>query len=201
MPEATTTTTTDTTTDAGDANNGAANGAANGAGGEPKTFTQEELDRIVGERLARERSKLGDVDDLRRKAAEYDKLSEAQKTELEKAVDRTRQETEKTVRAEERDRWLSVLRRSEVRAAAAGKLADPEDAVRFLDLDTLEVDDEGRLDEKKVAAAIDELVKTKPYLGANGTRQRTDFDAGPRTPAPGGEDVNARIRQAAGLRT
>jgi len=56
--------------------------------------------------------------------------------------------------------------RSEIRAAAAGKLADPKDALTFLDLSQFEVDDNGEVDSEEVADAIDELVKNKPYLAA-----------------------------------
>lgn len=56
--------------------------------------------------------------------------------------------------------------RAEVKAAAAGKLADPADAYKFLDLDQFEVDDDGNVDSDEVADAIDELIKNKPYLAA-----------------------------------
>lgn len=53
-----------------------------------KTFTQEELNAIVGERLARDREKYADYDLLKKKAAEFDKIEEASKTELEKATEK-----------------------------------------------------------------------------------------------------------------
>lgn len=56
--------------------------------------------------------------------------------------------------------------RAEVKAAAAGKLADPADAFKFLDLDQFEVDDDGNVDSDEVADAIDDLIKSKPYLAA-----------------------------------
>lgn len=56
--------------------------------------------------------------------------------------------------------------RSEVRAAAAGKLADPKDALTFLDLDQFEVDEDGQVDEDEIADAITDLIKSKPYLAA-----------------------------------
>ncbi|MGW2985452.1 hypothetical protein [Streptomyces goshikiensis] len=56
--------------------------------------------------------------------------------------------------------------RSEVKAAAKGVLADPADAYKFLDLDQFEVDEDGNLDEDEVAEAIQDLIKTKPYLAA-----------------------------------
>jgi len=49
-----------------------------------RTFTQAELDQIIAKRL----SKYSDYDDAKTKAAEFDKLAEAQKTELQKAQER-----------------------------------------------------------------------------------------------------------------
>jgi len=60
------------------------------------------------------------------------------------------------------------LVKAEVKAAAAGKLADPADAHRFLDLSAFEVDDDGNVDADEVADAIDDLLKSKPYLAAQG---------------------------------
>lgn len=55
---------------------------------EIKTFTQEELDHIVGERLAREREKYSDYDALKDKASRLDELEEASKTELQKMTEK-----------------------------------------------------------------------------------------------------------------
>lgn len=55
---------------------------------ENKSFTQAELNEIVKERLTRERSKYADYEDLKRKAAEFDRIEEASKSELEKATER-----------------------------------------------------------------------------------------------------------------
>lgn len=56
--------------------------------------------------------------------------------------------------------------KAEIRAAAASKLADPRDALRFLDLDAFEVDDDGEVDAEEIADAIEDLLKNKPYLAA-----------------------------------
>jgi hypothetical protein len=61
--------------------------------------------------------------------------------------------------------------RSEVKAAAGQKLADPADAVRLLDLSQFEVDDDGNVDEDEIADAIDDLLKKKPYLAAQGGKR------------------------------
>ena len=54
-----------------------------------ETFTQEQVDAIVKDRLSREREKYKDYADLKNKAAEYDKQQEANKSELQKALDKS----------------------------------------------------------------------------------------------------------------
>ncbi|WP_236539722.1 hypothetical protein [Spiractinospora alimapuensis] len=61
--------------------------------------------------------------------------------------------------------------RAEVRAAAAGKLSDPKDALKFLDLDGFEVDGDGGVDADEIADAIDDLITNKPYLAAATARR------------------------------
>ncbi|MFD7429045.1 hypothetical protein ACFV6Z_18660 [Streptomyces sp. NPDC059818] len=61
--------------------------------------------------------------------------------------------------------------RAEVKAAAKGVLADPADAYKFLDLDQFEVDGNGDLDSEEVTEAIEELIKSKPYLAAAPARR------------------------------
>lgn len=58
--------------------------------------------------------------------------------------------------------------KAEVRAVAAGKLADPADALNFIDLDDFEVGEDGDVDQDEIAEAIDDLLRRKPYLAAQG---------------------------------
>ena len=51
-------------------------------------FTQADLDRIVQDRLSREREKYGDYDALKAKAAKFDQIEEESKSELQKATER-----------------------------------------------------------------------------------------------------------------
>lgn len=60
-----------------------------------KTFTQAELDAIVKDRLKRDREKYADYDALKEKAAKFDEIEAANKTELEKATEQV-----KTLQAE-----------------------------------------------------------------------------------------------------
>lgn len=136
------------------------------------------------------------------------RLQARDKTKLEKELDDFRKanmtETERRleeVRAEERKNALSLVNdriiRAEVRAVAGGKLADPMDAVRLLDLSKFEVDNDGNVDAGKISKAIDELLKAKPYLGGNKQPGRLPgADAG-KAPV-GATSMNDLIRSALG---
>lgn len=50
--------------------------------------TQEDLDKIIGARLDRERKKYAGFEDLKAKAEKYDAIEEGQKTELQKLQER-----------------------------------------------------------------------------------------------------------------
>lgn len=146
-----------------------------------KTFTQADLDRIVADRLARQKAQFGDYDALKAKAAEFDALAEQQKSDAEKAVDAARREGRSEALKAANDRLL----KAEVRAAAAQKLADPADAVRLLDLASFAVGDDGEIDGAAIAAAVDQLVTDKPYLAAKPTGFQGSGGGGPRGGRPG----------------
>ena len=58
------------------------------AEGQTRTFSQDEVNAIVGKRLAEEKVKYADYDDLKAKAAKFDEVEEANKSELQKATER-----------------------------------------------------------------------------------------------------------------
>jgi len=95
------------------------------------------------------------------------------------------EEAKRAATAEATTKANAKILRSEVRAAAAGKLADPKDALRLLDLDEFEVNEDGEVDEAEIGAAIAQLLKDKPYLAAT--------KSGPVVPA-GGIDQGARAK-------
>lgn len=55
---------------------------------EVSTFTQAQVDAIVRDRLAREKARYADYDDLKAQANKYAELEEASKSELQKALER-----------------------------------------------------------------------------------------------------------------
>jgi hypothetical protein len=68
------------------------------------------------------------------------------------------------------------LAKSALRLAAKGVLADPADAIAFIDASQFEVDDEGDVDADALNEAITELLEQKPHLAAQ-KQSRFDGDA------------------------
>lgn len=161
---------------AGDGGSGAGDGGQGGSGGEAKTFTQEQIDKIVKDRLERQRQQFAGFDDLKKKAEEWDKLQEEQKDELTKANDRA------TKAEEERERALQTanerLLRGEVKAAAAkAGFIDPDDAFALLNRSEAKIDDDGNVD--GIDEALKALAEAKPHLIAD-TRPGGSADGGAR---------------------
>lgn len=81
----------------GDGGNSGNNGGGSNAGGDGKRgFTQDEVDRIVADRLTRERGKFADYNDLKARAESADK----QKSDVDKLTDAVRQLTDRAEKAE-----------------------------------------------------------------------------------------------------
>jgi len=81
-------------------------------------------------------------------------------------------------------RFNQRILNAEVKAAATGKLSDPADALKFLDLTQFEVNDDGDVDAAAIEAAISALIESKPYLAAESTtRFQGSADAGARNAA------------------
>ncbi|GMA26193.1 hypothetical protein GCM10025864_39520 [Luteimicrobium album] len=84
-------------------------------------------------------------------------------TEAEYAAEQERRKVEQEALAKANERIL----KAEIRAAA-GKLADPSDALRYLNLADFEVGPDGEVDQAAITASIEALIKSKPYLAAQG---------------------------------
>lgn len=165
----------------------------------PELETTEETPEVETEETPTEDATLGDagkkaIDSMKSKwHTERDKRRELE-AELEKLrssstsddggqpnADSIRAEAAREATAKANARIL----KSEVKAAAAGKLADPADALRYLDLDKFEVDESGDVDADEIKEAIDSLLTDKPYLGAAKARFQGTGDGGAARKAPG----------------
>ncbi|MEU7190937.1 hypothetical protein [Streptomyces sp. NPDC045369] len=157
--------------------------------GEPKNnehqdqdaTSDDQADELSRERTAREAAE--------REVARLRRSNAAQKgTDLD------------ALRDEIRADFTHQLVRAEIRAAAAGRLRDPADALALVDAAAL-AGKGGDIDTAAIAAAVDQLVKDKPYLAAeSASRAWGDVGAGPR--GDGGEPEPAtpldRLREAYG---
>lgn len=155
-------------------NNGAQNDGGND-GAKPWTppASQEEFNRIIGERVTRERSKFADYSDLKNKASQFDQLTASQQTELQRAEARA-QTAEQTAQQNAAD-----LART--RAALKYKLSEE-------DLDLLPTTGTAEEIDARAKRLSERLAPPPP-----------NFDGGGRSTAQTGQNMNQIIRKAAGL--
>lgn len=115
------------------------------------TMKQKLRDAEKKEREARaELAKRDTADALRDKPAE------------EQAIEKARAEA----RAEATKAADVRIVKTELRLAAKGVLADPADAIAFINLDDFTVGDDGEVDSDALNDAITELIERKPHLAA-----------------------------------
>lgn len=89
--------------------------------------------------------------------------------------------------------------RTEVKAAAKGLIADPNDALAFIDLSQFDVSEDGSVDETDITDAINGLLEKKPYLAAQAKRFQDSADGGSRNDSAKREpNLNDLFRSAAG---
>jgi hypothetical protein len=142
---------------------------------EVKTFTQEELDKIVADRIARERKKLekfADYDDLKAKAAEYERQLEekrlAEMSEKERAEELAKKyEAEKLQLAQELETLRESIKQEKInaefiRVATSHNIAYIDDAFRLADLAAVKIDDDGKV--VGMEEVVKALVEHKPFL-------------------------------------
>ena len=160
------------------------------------TLSQADVDRIVEERLRRDRAardqelkaKYGDLDALSETAKQHQALMDSTKSEQERAVADAEKRGRDAAEAEAKARLdqanadnARALVAAEFRAAAKGALAD--DTVKGLieDLDLSKyLGDDGQPDLARIQARVDSLAPAKP-----GT-SRIDLGQGQRTQPPSG---------------
>lgn len=136
-----------------------------------KTFTQEDLDRIVADRIVRERKKFADYDDIRKKAEEYEKALEekrlAELSEKERAEEIARKAQEEKAELERKlAEYQAQVEREKINnafitAATSANIAYIDDALRLADLSSVKVED-GKV--VGIEDVVKSLVENKPFL-------------------------------------
>ena len=121
----------------------------------PSTETQQQPETFPA--LESERKLRRDADKRARDLeAELATLRTASLSDQEKAVEAARNEG--------RNEGLRRVVEAEVRAAAAGKLANPALAAKLLDVDSFIPTDGGEVSAERIGAALEELLAANPYL-------------------------------------
>lgn len=144
--------------------------------------SQAELDRIIGDRLARQKQQYADYDDIKARAAQLDELEAANATELEKAQKAAADAAAARDQAVERANG-ALLRAAITNAASKANAVDPDDVFALLDKSTLTVGDDGQV--SGVQDAVKALLEAKPHLVGKPAPVGSG-DGGPQgTPAPG----------------
>lgn len=170
-------------------------GAGDGDGGTTtttgKTFTQEDVDRVVESRLARERAKYADYDDLKSAAERLKEFEDAQKSEAEKLQEQAAKAQETATKATaERDRALRKA--AVVTAAVKAGAVDPDAVFALLNAEQLTIGDDGQVSgaEEAVKALLDE----KTYLV--GTTPPPPGDGGARGGSTGQGSLDQQLQAA-----
>lgn len=131
-----------------------------------KTFTQADLDAAIEARLARERKKYEDYNDLKTKAAKLDEIEKANLSEAEKLkaeLEAAKAEgTERLTKAEQR------LLKAEVKAQAAELgIVDAEAALALMDKSEVKIGEDDEV--SGVKEALGRLLEAKPWLKKQGS--------------------------------
>ena len=150
---------------------------------EPRTpgqkFNQADVDRIIDERIGRERKRHADeTAELRAQAAEVAKLRQERESDTERAVREAQQQARTEALAEIRPKLVLA----EMRAAAAGRI-DPDrldDLTEDIDLGRYLTQD-GAVDTERVRRKVDAWA---PAQVGPGETQPSLNDPAPRKPRP-----------------
>lgn len=113
---------------------------------------------------------------LRETEAKLSELQKAQMTDIEKAQT-VAKEAEAKARELETNLQKERFRNAVLSKATRAKFADPEDAYRMIDPETVKIDDDGTPNTQSLEGALNRLIKDKPYLLATTTG---GGDGGPR---------------------
>jgi hypothetical protein len=156
-----------------------------------KTFTQAELERTVQDRLARERKKYEGYEDLKKRAEEYDKLQDAQKTELQKAQERAdKAEQTAAQRTQAADRRL--IEAAVLAEASKQRAIKPEHLHKLINSESVTVGDDGQV--TGAEEAVKSFLEANPEYVGN-ARPGGGADLGARQGAPSKGSFDDVIRQ------
>ena len=134
--------------------------------------TQDELNRIIAERVNRVKTQFGDYSDLKAKAAKFDELDQANKTEQERLTERAEAAEKRAAELESQTIRLEVASQNGLSPAQAKRLV-------------------GSTREELEADAKELLATFKPAADESGEKVADSLDLGVRGAAPKKGDSTA----------
>lgn len=152
-----------------------------------KTFTQADVDRLLGERLARAKEKFADYDDLKAAAAELKNIKDANKSESQKLSDQIAALHKQLA---DKDAEVSTLSLKTLRAEVAATKGVPAGRLQGTTKEEIEADAEAYLAE--LASIRDAGTKRKPPAPASGLKSGAS--------SSGDTSANPQERAAAAVR-
>ena len=151
------------------------------AGVDTRNFSQEEVNRMIGQARKEVRGQFSDYSDLKTRAARADELEQAQLTEAERLTQRATDAEKQT--AEANTQLTNALISSEVKVKAVQLgIVDPDAAYLLLDKSSVKYDAKDGV--TGVEDALTQLLEDKPYLkGAAGRIPNINPEGGQAAPA------------------
>ena len=159
----------------------------------PKTFSQADVDAIVGDRLARQKQQYGDYDDLKKKAKKQDEADEASKTEVERLQG-------DLTKATSLIQDLSAKNTRQERAGLVAKVAGTLGAVDLYDANfamaTQDIDPSEEGAEKRIGDLLTLMKTEKPHLfgKAQDKQQLESFNPGGSGAGQGAQETDTERR-------
>lgn len=132
--------------------------------------------------------------------AELEKLQEASKSEQEKAIDAAKKAARDEAVSEWQPKYLGVIRKNAALSELSGRVKAPSLVIPHLGLDSIEVDENGEVDQAALRFAIDRVLDEYPFLATDDSSGGTAIhhgDMGPRRSAKGNKhDPDDLLRAA-----
>ena len=127
------------------------------------TYTQEQVNQMMGKTRREERGKFSDYGTLKERAAKADELEQAQLTEKERLEARVEQAEKQAQAADQRIAEALISTAIQVQAGQMG-VVDPEAASLLIDRSNVRYSAEAGV--SGVEDALTQLLENKPYLKA-----------------------------------
>jgi hypothetical protein len=163
---------------------------------EPQTFSQADLERIIGERLRREREKFADYEQLQEQATQWQAHVDEQRSEAERLQDNLAQ-VENERNTFQQQLVQERIRNAVINEASRMDVVDPDGAYRLLDLGQVRMGETGQVE--GVSEALQGLIAEKDYLVKRASRPSSSATNLPSEQDQARARMSKEVRQRMGL--